>query len=227
MNKIRATVLVGSIGLMTACGSSSLSRATDKAGVTEAATSTAAPSSTVVPTTAPSTTVPATTSAPDTTVVVTVAETTVAPAVSGTLAPVDPPTAAPPPPPPAATTTKATTTTTTTTTTTSPAPTSPSGPVFTAFSLKADNCPVAPAPGIPFTRAPSTPMVTVSWKITGPYDMVYDAIDNVRGPYNQGLPSSGSDQFTRDCTPGAKHTYYVVAVSNGKRTFKSQAIVTK
>ena len=52
--------------------------------------------------------------------------------------------------------------------------------------------------------------------------MVYDAVDTVDGAFNSGLPSTGSDTFSRDCS--GTHTYYVVAVSNGHKTVKSKQI---
>jgi hypothetical protein len=118
--------------------------------------------------------------------------------------------------PPKATTVPKTTTAPKTTTT--PAPTSPSGPEFTSFTVSAQLCgPPTTLPGL----LPDAKVI-VQWKVTGPFDSIYDAVDNVDGPFNQGLPSSGADVFSRDCS--AAHTYFVVAVSNGTKTVRSMVI---
>ena len=103
---------------------------------------------------------------------------------------------------------------------------SPSGPVFTAFTVVADACPSStPAPDVSTSLATPNPRVTVTWKITGPYDSVYDAVDNPDGPYHSGLPSSGTDDFSRSCN-GSSHTYYVVAVSGGRKTVRSTVVAS-
>ncbi len=65
-------------------------------------------------------------------------------------------------------------------------------------------------------------MITVTWKVTGAYDMIYDALDNVDGPFTQGLPASGSASFGRICD-GHTHTVYVVAVYQGHKVVKSKS----
>jgi hypothetical protein len=108
------------------------------------------------------------------------------------------------------------------TTTTVGAP-SAGGPVFDSFSVTADPCPSnTVAPDASITVPPFDGKVSVSWQVRGSYDTLYNAVDNPDGAYTSGLPASGTAEFTRQC--GSAHTYYVVAVSGGKKTVKSQTV---
>jgi len=221
MRTIRAVLLFGSIGLLlAACSSSLVSKATDNTGVATTLGGTTLPATTIVATTLGGTTLPDTTVA-----ATTVGETTPAATVLLTLAPTDDSTSPPvatTPPTTAKTTQKTSAKTTTTTAKTTP-PTSPSGPGFASFSVSAENCPsTTVAPGVSFVVVPSKPTVKVSWKVTGPFDMIYDAVDNVEGPNSSGLPATGSETFSRDCN--GSHTYYVVAVNKGHKTVKSKVV---
>ncbi|HEY4333707.1 MAG TPA: hypothetical protein VGM78_14095 [Ilumatobacteraceae bacterium] len=110
---------------------------------------------------------------------------------------------------------------TTVTPTTKPAPT---GPTIASFSVTADACPPKADPVATFQPPPSAdPNVHMSWKITGPVDEVYDAVDDVNGPYTPDLKASGSATFSRACD-GNSHTYYIVAVYKGHKTVKSKAV---
>ena len=222
MRKMRVVLLFGSIGLLlAACSSSLVSKATDNTGVATTLGGTTLPATTVVATTLGGTTLPDTTVA-----ATTVGESTPTATVPLTLAPTDDSTSPPVatiPPTTAKTTQKTSAKTTTTTTAKTTPPTSPAGPVFASFSVSADNCPsTTVAPGVSFVVVPSKPTVKVSWKVTGPFDMIYDAVDNVDGPNSSGLPATGSETFSRDCN--GSHTYYVVAVNKGHKTVKSKVV---
>lgn len=207
-----ATIAMCAMLALAACSSDVKSNATDATGAkttpaTAAATSPATSLTTAAATTIP-TTVPATT-------VTTPAASTVATAVTTT----------------AATTTTTTTTTTasakTTTTTAKTTPktspkTSPAEPVFTSFSATVAPCPTTVAPGVSFTPPPDNGEITVKWSVTGPFENIYDALDNVNGPYSQNLPATGSASFSRICD-GNKHTVFVVAVHNGTKVVKSKS----
>lgn len=84
-------------------------------------------------------------------------------------------------------------------------------PVFVSFSVSTiDPCPaVGPQPDQP---------VTVSWSVEGATS-IYLAIDNEYGPYESGLPASGSLEVPG---PGCiePNTYYVVAENSGGRTVR-------
>jgi hypothetical protein len=69
-------------------------------------------------------------------------------------------------------------------------------------------------------------MVRVHWSVTGPFDSIYDAIDDQNGSYSTGLSASGTASFTRACD-GTAHTYYVVAVHNGQKVVRSQSVPGK
>ncbi len=61
---------------------------------------------------------------------------------------------------------------------------------------------------------PVQPMLTLHWKATGA-DSVYDAVDNPNGPFETGLPVSGSAQLPFQCS--GTHQYYVVAVKGTEK----------
>ena len=64
----------------------------------------------------------------------------------------------------------------------------------------------------------------VSWKLTGVIpDDVYTAVDSQDGFYEQGLPTTGTREFVKDCS-GATHTYYVVAKLGSQLFVKSKRV---
>lgn len=120
----------------------------------------------------------------------------------------------------APTTAKATTTAAPTTakaTTTAPAIS------FASFSVTVSpKCPTTtPDPGVSFTAVTEPPQVIVKWKLTGVIpDNVYTAVDDQNGVFENGLPTSGTATFSKDCN--AQHTYYVVAELGGQKFVKSK-----
>lgn len=95
-------------------------------------------------------------------------------------------------------------------------------PSFSSFVAIADPCPPEMAPDVSVSLPPYQGKVTVSWTIEGRYDSIYSAIDNQDGPYETELPASGTRTFARQC--GVAHTYFVVAVSGGRKVFESESI---
>jgi len=116
----------------------------------------------------------------------------------------------------AATTTISATTTTAAATTTAPATTTkattpvtnPPGPRVSA-SFSGPDC-----------ATDLDPTVTVSWEISAGADVMYIAVDDVNGKYDD-IPATGSITFTFACD-GTEHNYYVVAEKDGIRKVKSK-----
>ena len=129
---------------------------------------------------------PATSDRPDATTPVTTATAVTQP----------PPTDAPEPP---------------TTTTTAPPVSTVAPPTFESFAVT--NIGACPAPDVSVPLPPRE--VTITWDVTGA-DSVYVAVDNVDGPYESGLPPSGSITLANNCPDG--NTYYVVAENQAGRT---------
>ncbi|HQZ33940.1 MAG TPA: hypothetical protein PK020_05920 [Ilumatobacteraceae bacterium] len=65
------------------------------------------------------------------------------------------------------------------------------------------------------------PTLKITWVATGA-DSVYVAVDNKDGIYEQGLPLTGTYEFTLNC--GSSHTYWVVAVKGSMKDYKSTTI---
>ena len=100
---------------------------------------------------------------------------------------------------------------------TSAAPKPPTGPKVVSFSTSGeDSC--APAGG----SAPLQPMITLTWSAVNA-DSVYVAVDDPNGPFETGLPLSGSYQLPFQCE-GA-HSYHVVAVRGSDKGVKSAKYV--
>ena len=106
---------------------------------------------------------------------------------------------------------------------------STSGTGFTAYNGAVEKCPPKEPPidtgkgrsdDAPFRPTPPTVYITLSWKVSGSSVTVYDAVDDVNGPYDSGLPASGTARFPRHCD-GTAHTYFVVATVDGKKIVKS------
>jgi hypothetical protein len=98
---------------------------------------------------------------------------------------------------------------------------------FAVYNAAVEKCPAkepAITPGAstdaPFTSTPATVYITLTWKISGSPSAVYDAVDDANGAYESGLPAAGTAKFARHCD-GMAHTYYVVAVVDGKKIVKS------
>jgi len=205
MTNIRAIALLGCLALgLAACSSNVSSTATNATTVSPPGSTTASTLAATSAVTPPASTVETTGA---TTTASTASATTTTTASSSTSTPASPSTSPKTAPKTAPKT---------------PAPTSPAGPVFASFSANVDPCPTTVAPGVSFTPPPDTGMITVTWKVTGAYDMIYDALDNVDGPFTQGLPASGSASFGRICD-GHTHTVYVVAVYKGHKVVKSKS----
>lgn len=122
-------------------------------------------------------------------------ETTTTASPETTTAPTPAPTAAPATSPPA----------------TSPPATSPpsTGPRVVSATFNGPSACPSPDVSVPLP----SPTVSITWSATNA-DSVYVAIDNAYGPWESGLPLTGSIELPFSC-PGS-HTYFVVAVKGSQ-----------
>ncbi len=91
-----------------------------------------------------------------------------------------------------------------------PSPTD-AAPVFESFTASNVSACAAPDVSVPTIQR----MVTLAWDISDA-ESVYVAIDNVNGPFEQGLPAVGSLQLPVSCPDDS--TFYVVADNAAGRT---------
>ncbi len=101
---------------------------------------------------------------------------------------------------------------------TNPPATAAPGPAVVSFSVSGPSC---ASPDVSYD-VPSQP-VKVTWTATGA-DSVYVAIDNPDGPFESGLPLSGSIDLPDPCPGPYSHTYYVVAVKGSQKAVKSKTL---